>query len=56
MLMDNIAQAYTEEEDTAIESALGKLSGMDMAGAIPFTNFSTTLSTTRYMKGFYNYK
>ncbi|GMH88099.1 hypothetical protein TL16_g11056 [Triparma laevis f. inornata] len=56
MMMDNIAQVYTEEEDAAIESALGKLSGMDMAGAIPFTNFSTTLSTTRYMKGFYNYK
>ncbi|GMI17179.1 hypothetical protein TrLO_g2817 [Triparma laevis f. longispina] len=56
MLMDNISQAYTEEEDAAIESALGLVSGMEMAGVTLFKNFPTTLNTTRYLRGFYLYK
>ncbi|GMI13689.1 hypothetical protein TrLO_g3306 [Triparma laevis f. longispina] len=52
--MDNVVQKYSLAEDEMITNALGLLSGMKMEGAIPFKDFKTTLSTTRYLKGFYN--
>ncbi|GMH76630.1 hypothetical protein TL16_g07148 [Triparma laevis f. inornata] len=55
--MDNVVQGYTFEEDEIITSALGGLiSGLKMKGAIPFKDFSTTFSTAKWFKGFYNAK
>ncbi|GMH84238.1 hypothetical protein TL16_g09862 [Triparma laevis f. inornata] len=54
MLMDNIVQSYSDSDDVMITSALGLNAGMSMKGAIPFKNFSTTFSTMKFLKGFYN--
>ena len=54
MLMDNVAQGYTDEEDVMITSGLGLVSGMEMKGAIAFRDFKTTFSTTSFLKGYYN--
>ncbi|GMI02694.1 hypothetical protein TrVE_jg6932 [Triparma verrucosa] len=54
--MDNVPQMYTDEEDEMITSALGLNSGLKMKGAIPFQDFKSTFSTTKFFRGFYNSK
>ena len=54
--MNNEIQMYTDEEDEMINSALGLNSGLNMKGAIPFQDFKSTFSTTKFLRGFYNAK
>eukprot|EP00519_Triparma_laevis_P003739 CAMPEP_0182519596 /NCGR_PEP_ID=MMETSP1321-20130603/45181_1 /TAXON_ID=91990 /ORGANISM="Bolidomonas sp., Strain RCC1657" /LENGTH=426 /DNA_ID=CAMNT_0024727579 /DNA_START=233 /DNA_END=1508 /DNA_ORIENTATION=- len=54
--MNNELQMYTDEEDEMITSALGLNSGLKMKGAIPFQDFKSTFSTTKFVGGFYNSK
>ncbi|GMH57826.1 hypothetical protein TrLO_g10747 [Triparma laevis f. longispina] len=39
-----------------IDAAKGLLKGMEKEGAIPFKEFKTTYSTTKFLNGFYNTK
>ena len=43
--MDTVMQRYTPAENKMITSALGLLAGMEMKGAIPFKDFTSTFST-----------
>ncbi|GMH83489.1 hypothetical protein TL16_g09612 [Triparma laevis f. inornata] len=52
--MDNISQGYDEKEEEIIAAGIGIIEGLKMKGAIPFQSFSTTFSSTRFLKGFYN--
>ena len=52
--MDNEVQLYTPSEDDMITSGLGLMTGLKMKGAIPFKNFRTTFSSTKFVKGYYN--
>jgi len=54
--MDNVLQKYSAKEDEAISSAKGLIVGMKLKGAIPFTDFKATFSSTRGFKGFFNSK
>ncbi|GMI18687.1 hypothetical protein TrLO_g2167 [Triparma laevis f. longispina] len=54
--MDNIIQEYTGEKDGMIKSSLGLIAGRNMKGAIPFKEFTTIFSSTRFLNGFYNFK
>ena len=54
--MDNVVQTYSDAEDGIIDTARGLLKGMKLKGAIPFSDFKTTFSTTKFQKGFYNTK
>ncbi|GMH66180.1 hypothetical protein TrST_g11454 [Triparma strigata] len=54
--MDNVVQIYSDAEDGMIETARGLLKGMKLKGAIPFSDFKKTFSTTKFQKGFYNTK
>ncbi|GMH65111.1 hypothetical protein TrLO_g5212 [Triparma laevis f. longispina] len=54
--MDNIIQKYTNEEDAMITSSSGLIAGMNMKGVIPFKEFSTTFTTTKFQRGFCNRK
>ena len=54
--MNNELQIYTDEEDEMINSAIGLNSGLKMKGAIPFQDFKSTFSTTKFVGGFYNFK
>lgn len=54
--MNNVIQEYTNEEDDMLTISLGLIAGMNMKGAIPFKEFPSTFSTTRFINGFYNFK
>lgn len=54
--MDNVAQTYSEAEDGMISTASGLMQDMKLKGAISFTDFKTTFSSTKFQRGFYNTK
>ncbi|GMH69698.1 hypothetical protein TrLO_g11255 [Triparma laevis f. longispina] len=55
--MSDVIQKYTDEEDAMIDAAKGLIRGMEMEGAaIPFKEFKTTFSTSKFLNGFYNSK
>lgn len=52
--MDNVVQIYSDEEDEMIIFALGLASGVSLKGAVPFREFKTIFSSTKFLKGYYN--
>ncbi|GMI06970.1 hypothetical protein TrLO_g13193 [Triparma laevis f. longispina] len=54
--IDTVVQKHTPAEDEMITSAVGLLAGIEMKGAIQFQAFTSTFSTTKYIKGYFNSK
>ncbi|GMI00256.1 hypothetical protein TrLO_g11332 [Triparma laevis f. longispina] len=46
--MDNVVQTYSEAEEDMISTSRGLIQGMKLKGAIPFTDFKTTFSSTKF--------